>query len=651
MLWDVRRPGDLARLSDAQLDDLADEIRGFLIEKVSATGGHLGPNLGVVELTIALHRIFESPDDPIIFDTGHISYVHKILTGRQDQFDTLRQAGGLSGYPSRAESEHDWVENSHASAALSWGAGMAEAFRLQGNDHWVVVVVGDGALTGGMAWEALNSIAVQKDLRLVIVVNDNGRSYTPTVGGLAQHLSGIRTDRRYDPTLDVVKAIVQKTPLVGRPAYDLLHGLKVGLKDILAPQGLFSDLGLKYIGPVPGHDRAAVEKALTQARRYEGAVIVHCLTEKGRGFSAAENNDEDRFHAVDCFNPATGETITHAGVTWTSVFASEILALAEEEPGLVALSAAMVNPVGLGPLAAAHPERVFDVGIAEQHALVSAAGMAMAGLKPVVALYTTFLNRGYDQVLMDIGLHSMPVTLVLDRAGITGPDGPSHHGLMDLAILGSVPGLRVAAPRDEATLRRVLGEAVADRDRPTAIRFPKGVVAPALPAVRQSGTVDVLVEQDNAAVTIVGLGPLAHLGVAVAADLRQQGVLAQVVDPVWVLPVAPDLVECLSASQVVLTIEDGIEAGGVGQRIDVALADAGSRARVLRAAVPTAYLPQGNRDAILADLGFTVPALTQRVLAALAAADLVRLPAGRRSPVRSAPAAKAVPPRTPAAGR
>ena len=609
LLSDLRRPEDLSNLTDTELDDLCRQIREFLIEKVSATGGHLGPNLGVVELTMAIHRVFRSPRDPIIFDTGHISYVHKILTGRQKEFDSLRQAGGLSGYPSRKESKHDWMENSHASSALSWGTGIAEAFRLKGNPHAVVVVVGDGALTGGMAWEALNNIAVEKDLRMVIVVNDNGRSYTPTVGGLAQHLAGVRTDRRYDPTMDVVKTVVQKTPLVGRPAYELLHGLKVGLKDILAPQGLFSDLDLKYIGPVDGHDRVAVEKALAQAKHYDGPVIVHCITKKGHGFADAEGNEEDHHHAVDGSNHSTD----HAE-TWTHVFSEEILRLARQDPLLVAISAAMVNPVGLGPLSRAYPDRVFDVGIAEQHAITSAAGMAMAGLKPVVAVYATFLNRGFDQVLMDVGLHSMPVTFVLDRAGITGPDGASHHGIWDLAILGDVPGMRVAAPRDADTLKRTFVEAVADRVHPTTVRFPKGAVPPGLPAVAVRDGLDILVDHEDPEITIVSVGSMVSLAMETAGRLTEAGHRVRVIDPVWVLPIRDEVVDILSSCAVVVIIEDGIDDGGIGQRLEIALADQGSQARVIRCAIPTAFIPHGSRGEILADLGFTVDRIVARVV-------------------------------------
>ncbi|MCL2783847.1 MAG: 1-deoxy-D-xylulose-5-phosphate synthase [Propionibacteriaceae bacterium] len=615
-LSSITKPRQLARLMPAELDDLADQIRAFLIEKVSITGGHLGPNLGVVELTMAIHRVFRSPKDPIIFDTGHISYVHKILTGRQDGFDTLRQDGGLSGYPNRSESEHDWVENSHASTALSWGTGMAEAFRLKGDPHTVVVVVGDGALTGGMAWEALNNIAVQKDLRMVIVVNDNGRSYTSTVGGMAAHLTGIRTDRRYDPTLDLVKTLVQKTPLVGKPAYDLLHGMKVGLKDILAPQGLFGDLGLKYIGPVPGHDRVALEKALIQAKKYDGPVIVHCLTEKGHGCSAALQNDEDRFHAVDAKNQSNGDDDTAARPSWTSVFSHEIVRLAQKDPDLVAISAAMVNPVGLGPMTAAYPDRVFDVGIAEQHAVVSAAGMAMAGLHPVVAVYASFLNRGFDQVLMDVGLHSMPVTFVLDRAGITGPDGASHHGVWDLTILSDIPGMRVAVPRDEATLCATLRQAIAEKTCPTAVRFPKGEIPPDLKAVRTHEAVDILLDDQNPRVALVGYGPLAHLALEVGKELQAAGIPTRVVDPVWALPVTPGLLSLLEC-ELVVTLEDGIDTGGLGQHVEINLADASNPAKVIRYAVPTAFIHHGSRSTILADLGFTCPQILTRVLGAL----------------------------------
>ncbi|MDR1432104.1 MAG: 1-deoxy-D-xylulose-5-phosphate synthase, partial [Propionibacteriaceae bacterium] len=439
-LHTIHSPADLRRLGIRQLNELATEIRSFLITNVSRTGGHLGPNLGVVELTLALHRVFDSPRDAIIFDTGHQSYVHKIVTGRMD-FATLRQSGGMSGYPNRAESKHDWVENSHASVALSWSDGLAKAFRLAGEDRFVIPVVGDGAFTGGMAWEALNNIASSDDLKIIIVVNDNGRSYTPTVGGLATQLSGlgeqlsaIRTDRRYERMLRWVKRRVRQLPLIGQPVYGLLHGLKRGLKDVLVPQGMFSDLGLKYIGPINGHDVHAVELALKQAKGFGGPVIVHCITQKGRGYAPAEENEADRFHAIGRIDEVTGEPLEAAsGRGWTEAFGDELARIGATDEKVVAVTAAMLHPTGLGTFAKHFAERVFDVGIAEQHAVTCAAGLAIGGLHPVVAVYSTFLNRAFDQVLLDVGMHRLGVTFVLDRAGVTGPDGPSHHGMWDLA--------------------------------------------------------------------------------------------------------------------------------------------------------------------------------------------------------------------------
>ncbi|MDR1806715.1 MAG: 1-deoxy-D-xylulose-5-phosphate synthase [Propionibacteriaceae bacterium] len=622
MPWlnEIETPEDIRHLTPDELKELAQEIRDFLIEQVSATGGHLGPNLGVVELTLALHRVFDSPADPIVFDTGHQAYVHKLLTGRRAAFPTLRQAGGLSGYPSRSESGHDWVENSHASAALSWAAGLAEGLHLRGDDHTVVAVVGDGALTGGMAWEALNNIAVQETLRLVIVVNDNGRSYAPTHGGLAAHLAGLRTDERYEPMLDFIKHTVQATPLVGRPAYDLLHGLKTGLKDILAPQGLFSDLGIKYLGPIDGHDLADLERVLAAAKGFRGPVIVHAITEKGRGFAAAENHAADHFHAVGHIDATTGEPLDQDGGTpWTEVFAAEAEAIGREFSDVVALSAAMVEPVGLGPFARAFPERVFDVGIAEQHAVASAAGLASAGYHPIVAVYATFLNRAFDQVLLDAGLHSLGVTFVLDRAGITGPDGPSHHGIWDMALFGLVPGLALAAPRDAATLRRALRQAIAIDDHPTVVRYPKGAVPPDLPAVAAVGGVDLLAGGDAPAeVLLIGYGPLARLAVEAAEALTAVGRTVTVADPVWALPVNPALIDLARPARVVVTLEDGVGHGGVGQQVAATLEQAGVAAAIRPFALPTDFIAQGTRGEILRDAGFTVDRIVAVVTAALA---------------------------------
>ena len=578
MLSRISGPQDLKELTGDQLRQLAKEIRAFLIRNVSRTGGHLGPNLGVVELTIAVHRVFDSPHDAIIFDTGHQSYVHKILTGRQQDFATLRKRGGLSGYPQRTESEHDWVENSHASTSLSWADGLAKAFRLKGEDRYVVAVVGDGALTGGMAWEALNNIAVSGDERLVIVVNDNGRSYTPTVGGLATQLSGlgqqlsaIRTDRRYERMLRRVKDKVRTSGLFGQMVYGLLHGLKTGVKDVLVPNGMFSDLGLKYLGPIDGHDIRAIELALQQAKGFGGPVLVHCITEKGRGFKAAEENEQDRFHAVGVIDEETGESLVKGGRTWTDAFGEELARIATTDERVVAITAAMLHPTGLGRFAKLFPERTFDVGIAEQHAVTAAAGLASGGFHPVVALYATFLNRAFDQVLMDVGLHRLGVTLVLDRAGVTGPDGPSHHGMWDPSLMGLVPGLQLAAPRDEQRLDEALRLAVAiGRTAPTVIRFSKDTLPEPIPAIRRSGTVEVLLEAAKPRVAGSSATERSLRWHSTwDAGSRQQGIGATVVDPVWALPVSDDLLELVSAHELVLTIEDNDVVGGLGARLSL----------------------------------------------------------------------------------
>lgn len=601
----ITQPADLRDLKPAELDRLAEEIRAFLIEHVSRTGGHLGPNLGAVELTVAIHRVFDSPHDPIIFDTGHQSYVHKILTGRQDRFDTLRQPGGLSGYPSRAESEHDWVESSHASSSLSWAEGLAKGFALrEEDDRTVVAVVGDGSLTGGMTWEALNNIAVQPELRLVIVVNDNGRSYTPTIGGLAtrlrglgQQLSAIRTDRRYERSLAAIKRWVSRTPVVGEPT----------VKDVLAPQGMYSDLGIKYLGPIDGHDREALERALEQARRFTGGpVIVHCLTEKGRGFAAAEANEEDRFHAVGPIDQVTGMPLGSVPArTWTDAFGEHLARIGATDDSVVAITAAMLHPTGLTRFARHFPHRTFDVGIAEQHAVASAAGLARAGLHPVVALYSTFLNRAFDQVLMDVALHGEGVTFVLDRAGITGADGPSHHGMWDLGLLGMVPGLRLAAPRDEQRLQEALELAVDIDDGPSVLRFSKDPLPAPLPTLRTDGETDVLFEDGDPRVLVVGWGQFAGIAVEVGTRLAQQGIGVRVVDPVWALPVSADLIRLAGAHELVVTIEDGGLAGGLGSRLAQECRLAGVRANVREFGIPQRFIEQGSRPGILADLGVT----------------------------------------------
>ncbi|HET7532191.1 MAG TPA: 1-deoxy-D-xylulose-5-phosphate synthase, partial [Nocardioidaceae bacterium] len=551
-LESITGPRDLRGLDDHQLAELASEIRDFLVTKVSRTGGHLGPNLGVVELTMAIHRVFDSPTDRVIFDTGHQAYVHKALTGRAGQFDTLRQEGGLSGYPSHAESDHDVVENSHASTALSYADGLAKAFSIRGEDRYVVAVIGDGALTGGMAWEALNNIAANQDRKLVMVVNDNGRSYTPTVGGLANHLTTLRTNPRYEQLLDLVKKRLTGVRGVGPAVYDALHAVKKGMKDALAPQGLFEDLGLKYVGPIDGHDRAAVEHALTQAKRFGGPVIVHVITKKGFGYDAAERHEADNFHSPGPFDVETGVE-NPKGQIWTDVFADEMVALGGERKDLVAITAAMLHPVGLDQFAARYPERTFDVGIAEQHAATSAAGLAMGGLHPVVAIYATFLNRAFDQVLMDVALHKCGVTFVLDRSGVTGDDGASHNGMWDMSILQVVPGLRLAAPRDAERLRELLREAVQVDDAPTAVRFPKGPPTADIERVDRAGSMDVLVRKGAKDVLLVGIGSMASTSVDVAERLAAQGIGVTVVDPRWVKPFDPAILDLAREHRLVVS--------------------------------------------------------------------------------------------------
>ncbi|HVT20150.1 MAG TPA: 1-deoxy-D-xylulose-5-phosphate synthase [Mycobacteriales bacterium] len=621
LLETIRDPADLKRLDAAQLPALAQEIREFLVAAVARTGGHLGPNLGVVELTIALHRVFDSPRDPIVWDTGHQAYVHKLLTGRREQFDRLRQADGLSGYPSRAESAHDWVENSHASTALSYADGLAKAFDVKGeSDRVVVAVVGDGSLTGGMCWEALNTIAGGPNRPLIIVVNDNGRSYAPTVGGLAAHLAALRLSPSYEQMLDLIRNSLSRTPVVGQPLYEALHGMKKGVKDLLQPQVMFEDLGLKYVGPIDGHDVTALEQALTRARGFGGPVIVHCLTEKGRGYLPAVEDEADQFHAVNVIDPLTGRPVTVGPPTWTNVFAEEMVAIGEQHAEVVAITAAMLRPVGLHPFAQRFPGRVFDVGIAEQHAVTSAAGMAMGGLHPVVCIYSTFLNRAFDQVLMDVAMHRQPVTFVLDRSGITGPDGPSHHGMWDLAVLGLVPGMRVAAPRDASRLRQLLREAVSDDRGPTAVRFPKAAVDDDIAAVDRLGDMDVLRRDEDSDVLIVAVGPQAQLALDVASRVAAQGVGVTVVDPRWVLPVDAALPALAADHSQVVVIEDGVVAGGVGVAVARELRTRRIPVAVRQVALPQEFIAHGERAAVLAECGLSAQEIARSVVESLAGA-------------------------------
>ncbi len=613
LLASVRGPADLKRLSPSQLPLLAAEIRDFMVDAVSRTGGHLGPSLGVVEITLALHRVFDSPRDRILWDTGHQAYVHKIVTGRQAEFETLRKQGGLSGYPSRAESEHDIVENSHASTALSYADGLAKAYRLRGEQRHVVAVVGDGALTGGMCWEALNNIAAD-DLPVVIVVNDNGRSYSPTIGGLAEHLATLRMKPEYEKALDVVRAALSKTPLVGPPLFEALHGIKRGLKDLIQPQVMFEDLGLKYVGPIDGHDEQAMEAALRRARNFGGPVIVHAVTVKGFGYQPAIDDEADCLHSVGVIDPLTGKPMTAGAQTWTNVLSEELLALGGERPDIVAITAAMLQPVGLRAFSAAYPERTFDVGIAEQHAVTSAAGLAIGGMHPVVCIYATFLNRAFDQTLMDVGLHSLPVTFVLDRAGVTGPDGASHNGMWDLSILQVVPGIRIAAPRDGARLREELREAVAIDDGPTVVRFPTGAVAADIPAVERIGAVDVLVRGTTPDVLLVAVGAMGSLAVDVAARAAAQGIGVTVVDPRWVAPVPAELLELARAHALVVTVEDNGRIGGAGSVLSQALRDADIDVPARDIGIPNRFLAQGTRAQVQAEVGLTAQEVARQLV-------------------------------------
>jgi len=616
MLESIKSPADLQGLSYEQLTELSAEIRQFLITKVSKTGGHLGPNLGVVELTIAIHRTFDSPKDVVLFDTGHQSYVHKILTGRADQFDGLRQRGGIAGYPNRAESEHDVIENSHASTALSWGDGISRGFAITNQiDRSVVVVVGDGALTGGMSWEALNNIAASNDRNLVVIVNDNERSYSPTIGGLATYLATLRVTRGYEKFLDWGKEVLTKTPVVGNPIYETLHGMKKGIKDIIAPQGMFEDLGLKYVGPIDGHDLVAMERALAQAKEFGQPVLVHVITEKGKGHQPAIEDQAEKFHAVGVVDPETGTPLGKSTTSWTNIFSEEMLAIGEEREDIVALTAAMLGPTGLDKFQERFPMRTIDVGIAEQHAVTSAAGLAFTGLHPVIAVYSTFLNRAFDQLLLDVALHKAGVTFVLDRSGVTGDDGPSHHGIWDLALTGIVPTMRVAAPRDASRLRETLREALEVSDAPTAIRFPKGAVTKDIPAFERRDGVDVLYRGESADVLLVSIGAMSAIAVEAASQAYREGVGVTVIDPRWVKPIPESLITMARRYKSVVVLEDGIKRAGIASSISEAFREAGLNVAIHSIGIPLEFIEHSKRSEILDDLGINAQRISRDIVA------------------------------------
>ena len=601
-------------MSPAESKKFASEIREFLIDKVSKTGGHLGPNLGVVELTIAIHRVFDSPKDVVLFDTGHQSYVHKILTGRADQFDLLRQRNGISGYPNRRESAHDVIENSHASTALSWADGISRGFSLTGqSDRHVVAVVGDGALTGGMSWEALNNLSPESDRNLVIVVNDNERSYSPTIGGLATYLTTLRASKEYERILGRGKRMLHKTPLVGKYIYGTLHGMKKGIKDMVAPQGMFEDLGFKYLGPIDGHDISAMEKTLQIAKEFGSPVIVHAITEKGRGYTPAIEDMAEKFHAVGIVDPVTGKPLKASAPSWTNVFSEEITQIGGENSKIVAITAAMLGPTGLDKFAQSFPERTIDVGIAEQHAVTSAAGLSYAGMHPVIAIYSTFLNRAFDQLLLDVALHNAGVTFVLDRSGITGDDGPSHHGIWDLALTGIVPNMHVGAPRDGARLREILRQSVAIHDAPSMIRFPKGAVPSDIPALERISGTDILHRGASKQVLLISIGSMASMAVEVANLAKEQSIEITVVDPLWVKPISPDVIAMCGQYGTVVVMEDGIKHAGIASTISEALREAGSNCTLHSIGIPLEFIEHSKRNEILEDLAITPAEIMQQI--------------------------------------
>jgi 1-deoxy-D-xylulose-5-phosphate synthase len=606
--------GMLHEMSPAQLKELAAQIRVFLIDKVSKTGGHLGPNLGVVELSIAVHRVFDSPKDIVLFDTGHQSYVHKILTGRADQFDLLRQRNGISGYPNRRESAHDVIENSHASTALSWADGISRGFSLSGqSDRHVVAVVGDGALTGGMSWEALNNLSPESERNLVIVVNDNERSYSPTIGGLATYLTTLRASREYERILGRGKRMLHNTPVVGKYIYGTLHGLKKGIKDMVAPQGMFEDLGFKYLGPIDGHDIAAMEKTLLMAKEFGAPVIVHAITEKGRGYTPAIEDMAEKFHAVGIVDPVTGKPLKASAPSWTNTFSDEITAIGRENSKVVAITAAMLGPTGLDKFAQSFPERTIDVGIAEQHAVTSAAGLAYAGMHPVIAIYSTFLNRAFDQLLLDVALHNAGVTFVLDRAGITGDDGPSHHGIWDLALTGIVPNMHVGAPRDGARLKEILRECVAIENAPSMVRFPKGAVPEDISAVERVDGIDILHRGLAAQVLVISVGAMAGMAIEVAQLAKAKSIEITVVDPLWVKPISPAVIALCANYSTVVVMEDGIKHAGIASTISEALRNTGSNCSLHSIGVPLEFIEHSKRAEILEDLEITPAAIVQQI--------------------------------------
>lgn len=611
MLESIKSPSDIRSLTPEDLARLSEEIRQFILEKVSKTGGHLSPNLGVVELTIALHRVFDSPRDRMIWDVGHQAYVHKLLTGRADGFDRLRHTGGLSGYPSRDESEHDFVENSHASTSLSYALGHA----LSDYPGWTIAVIGDGAFTGGMAYEALNHIAVARPERLIIVLNDNGRSYAPTVGGMAAlaNLAHYRIDPRYEKAKRSVGKMLRGIPLVGETADELAGRMKDAFKQMLEPATVFDALGLKYSGALDGHNIQLLEETFEQAKRYREPVVIHVVTEKGNGYRPAIDDEEEKLHGVGTFDIATGRALK-SELKLTEVAGRAVAEAAASRPDLVGISAAMVSTAGLREMARRFPDRVVDTGIAEQHSVTLAAGMAMAGKKPVVAIYSAFLQRGFDQIINDVALHDLGVVFLIDRAGITGPDGPSHHGVFDMAYLRMIPNLVVGAPADATELCAMIETAV-DHDGPIAIRYPKGgaVSVPAMPVEPLTvGEAELLSEGSD--VLMVAAGRMVEVAQKSAIDLAEKGLSVGVVNARWVKPLDPRIAAWAGQVKHVVTLEDGVVHGGFGSGVMELLSSAGVVKPVSQVGVPDQFLPFGSPADLNVASGMDPDSVTSRIL-------------------------------------
>jgi 1-deoxy-D-xylulose-5-phosphate synthase len=658
ILQSIETPADIKELSHEQLLTVAEEIRSFIIDSVTSTGGHLGSNLGAVELTLAVHRVFDSPRDVILWDTGHQAYVHKLLTGRRFGFKSLKQAGGMSGYPNRAESEHDWIENSHASTALSYAHGIAKAFALRGEgaDRRVIAVVGDGALTGGMAYEALNNLG-HAGCPVVVVLNDNGRSYAPTVSQLSQSLTSLRLNPTYTHTRERLRNRLRGLPAFGPLAVTGVHSVASALREMVAPHTFFEALGVRYAGPIDGHDIDVMEQAFAHAAEWDGPIVVHVLTQKGRGYGPAEQDDVQRLHDVKATKAGTLENAigSSAGVavggsggtdvggvaspgsapdpephrsplrttTYTDAFTRALLAAAEDDPRVVALTAAMPGPTGLLPFQARFPARFFDVGIAEQHEVTSAAGMAMAGLRPVVAVYSTFFSRAFDQANLDVGLHGSPVVFVLDRAGITGDDGPSHHGILDMALALSIPGMAVFAPSAAEEIGPMLRTAL-ELPGPSTIRFPKTAPRHIDESEVGEGLSARQLRAGDGSVCLLGVGKLVESCLLAADELAAEGIAATVWDVRVVSPPDPDMLADAAQHSVVVTAEDGVRHGGAGAFIvdamqasteSLALGQRGPVTRTL--GVPREFIAQGKADDILHSLGLNGTGIAESVRGAL----------------------------------